>query len=299
MSNKSSNEKKIEYGICTRCGKKYEKTIGFYYSLSPLYESNDNRLHICKECVWKIFDIYVEHYGDEEKALYRLTLLFDVYFDINVLNIVYLNAKKTNSNLAKIYFQKINSLKQYKGKTSLDSMEFIPNEDFIEEKSKNTKKKESPVTTEMLRRWGKGMSEEDYLYLEEKYQDLIEVYDHRSPVQRMLYENISRTQFEAEKSRRNNNLVAYEKMMSTLSKLMTDGNIKPVQEQSVTDDDVCFGQFINKIENEEPIPEPLDEFKDVDNFRKYITEWFIKPMARIFELDSGFSEEDELDDDKN
>ena len=138
----------------------------------------------------------------------------------------------------------------------------------------------------MIRRWGKGLDDEEYLYLEEKYQELIKVYDHRSPVQKMLYENMAKTQLEAEKSRKSGNLVAYEKMMSTLSKLMTDGNIKPVQESGVSDDDACFGQFINKIENEEPIPEPLDSFKDIDGFKKYVTEWFVKPFARVFELDS-------------
>ena len=286
---------------CTCCGKVYEKSSGFYQSFSPLYESNDNRMHICKDCVCKTFDRFVEVFGDEEKALYRLTLLLDVYFDNSVLNVIYMNARRTNSNLAKVYFQKINLSKQYKTKTSLDSHELVVKEDFTiseDNAPKKSKKVEnSPITAEMIRRWGKGLDEEEYIYLEEKYQELIKVYDHRSPVQKMLYENMARTQREAEKARKNGNLVAYEKMMSTLSKLMADGNIKPVQENGVTDDEACFGQFINKIENEEPIPEPLDFFKDIDGFKKYVTEWFIKPLAKVFELDSD-SEEDE-DDNEN
>ena len=284
---------------CTCCGKVYEKSSGFYQSFSPLYEANDNRMHICKDCVCKTFDRLVEVFGDEEVALYRLTLLLDVYFDNTVLNVIYMNARRTNSNLAKVYFQKINLSKNYKTKTSLDSHELVVKDDFMvldkKEIDTSPEKQESFITTEMIRRWGKGLDEEEYLYLEEKYQELIKVYDHRTPVQIMLYENMARTQLEAEKSRKNGNLVAYEKMMSTLSKLMADGNIKPVQENDVTDDEACFGQFINKIENEEPIPEPLDIFKDVDGFRKYINEWFVKPFARIFELDSD-SEGDEEDD---
>lgn len=297
MAKKKENPQK-----CTSCGTTYEKTMGFYLSASEMYKANDGRMHICKECLIGMFDRFVEHYGDEEKALYRVTLLVDGYFDNHILNIIYSNAKKTNSNLAKAYFQKINSLKQYKGKTSFDSIPLIEQEesllvDNIENKTKKVNtKKESPVTAEMIRRWGKGINEEDYVYLEHKYQELVSVYDHRSPVQRMLYENIARTQLEAEKSRKNGNLVAYEKMMSTLSKLMTDGNIKPVQENSVSDDDASFGNFINKIENDEPIPEPLEFFADVDNFRKYVTEWFVKPFARVFELDSDSVEEEEKDD---
>ena len=88
----------------------------------------------------------------------------------------------------------------------------------------------------------------------------------------------------------------YEKMMSTLSKLMGDGNIKPVQENTVSDDDASFGLFIKKIENEEPVPEPLEEFRDVDGFRKYIDEWFVKPFARIFDLDLGNTKEGDYED---
>lgn len=275
---------------CTCCGKTYEKSAGFYQSLSPIYESNDNRMHICKNCVCNIFDKFVDLFGDEEKALYRTTLLLDVYFDESILNMVYATAKKTNSSLVKIYLQKINLSKVSKFKTSFDSKEYTVKDDFMvakeENKPEKKKKLDSSITAEMIRRWGKGLDDEEYLYLEEKYQELIKVYDHRSPVQKMLYENMAKTQLEAEKSRKSGNLVAYEKMMSTLSKLMTDGNIKPVQESGVSDDDACFGQFINKIENEEPIPEPLDSFKDIDGFKKYVTEWFVKPFARVFELDS-------------
>lgn len=288
---------------CTSCGRTYEKHLGFYLSASEMYKENEGRMHICKECVVKMFDRFVEHYGDEEKALYRVTLLLDGYFDNNILNIIYANARKTNSNLARVYFQKINALKQYKTKTSFDSMKIMSEDDLLIGNESVDKKvstqEESFVTTEMLRRWGKGLVEEDYIYLEEKYQELIAVYDHKSPVQRMLYENMSRTQLEAEKARRNGNLVAYEKMMTTLSKLMADGNIKPVQESSVSDDDASFGNFINKIENEEPIPEPLEFFKDVDNFRKYVTEWFVKPFARVFELDSDSVLEEDEDDNEN
>ena len=45
---------------CTCCGKTYEKSAGFYQSLSPIYESNDNRMHICKNCVCNIFDKFVD-----------------------------------------------------------------------------------------------------------------------------------------------------------------------------------------------------------------------------------------------
>ena len=284
---------------CTCCGSSKSTVTGYYISYSPLYASNDKKMTMCKDCVIDIFERYVDFYGDEVKALYRLTLLVDGYFSPSLVDILMTQAKKTNTSLARVYFQKANSLPQFKGKTSLDSEHISLEDGTIISSSNNSHQQdilediedEFVITSEIIRRWGRGLPKDDYSFLEEKYQELIAVYDHRNPVQRMLYQNISRTQLEAEKARRNGNPAMYEKMMSTLSKLMGDGNIKPVQENSVSDDEASFGLFIKRIENEEPIPEALEEFKDVDGFKKYIEEWFVKPFARIFDLDMQGSSE--------
>ena len=112
----------------------------------------------------------------------------------------------------------------------------------------------------------------------------------------MLYENIARTQLEAENARRNGELAMYEKMMSTLSKLMGDSNLKPVQESGVNDDDASFGMFIKKIEDEEPIPEPVGEFRDADGIGRYISTWFTKHLKWVLDLDSEAFEVEETED---
>lgn len=289
---------------CTCCGTSKSTVTGYYISYSPLYASNDKKMTMCKDCVIDIYERYVDFYSDETKALYRLSLLVDGYFSLALVDILMAQAKKTNTSLVRVYFQKANSLPQFKGKTSMDSEHisledgtlYLTNEPIQQEEVQEIED-DFVITSEIIRRWGRGLPKDDYSFLEEKYQELIAVYDHRNPVQRMLYQNISRTQLEAEKARRNGNPAMYEKMMSTLSKLMGDGNIKPVQENAVSDDEASFGLFIKKIESEEPIPEPLDEFQDVDGFRKYIDEWFVKPFARIFDLDMGKAiEEEEYED---
>ena len=285
---------------CTCCGTSKSTVTGYYISYSPLYASNDKKMTMCKDCVIDIYERYVDFYSDETKALYRLSLLVDGYFSLALVDILMAQAKKTNTSLVRVYFQKANSLPQFKGKTSMDSEHisledgtlYLTNEPILQEEVQEIED-DFVITSEIIRRWGRGLPKDDYSFLEENYQELIAVYDHRNPVQRMLYQNISRTQLEAEKARRNGNPAMYEKMMSTLSKLMGDGNIKPVQENAVSDDEASFGLFIKKIESEEPIPEPLDEFQDVDGFRKYIDEWFVKPFARIFDLDMGKTTEEE------
>ena len=73
-----------------------------------------------------------------------------------------------------------------------------------------------------------------------------------------------------------------------VSKLMTDGNIKPIQEASIAEDDTAtWGKWINLIEQERPIGEASEQFKDVDKISSYITKWFTRQMQRVFDLSTG------------
>ena len=54
------------------------------------------------------------------------------------------------------------------------------------------------------------------------------------------------------------------------------------------------------IENNKPIPEPLDEFKDVDRMSRYFEDFFVKHMKRAFSLESTNPlEEDKGDNSEN
>lgn len=303
--------KKKDLQKCTCCGSNKDKTAHFYLSNSKMYESNDGRFHICKDCVALMFDMWANYYGDETKALYRLTLILDTYYSDDLVEIIYASSYRNNTSLIQEYFRKVNTMSQFKNKTSMDSelldvtksdfnmQDFKAAEEDLNERvlrKIEQEEDESSITGEMLRRWGRGLDEEDYLFLEDKYQELIAVYDHRTPVQRMLYENIAKARLEGEKARRGGDLAMFEKMMSTLSKLMGDSNLKPVQESGVNDDDSSFGLFIKKIEDEEPIPEAVGPFADVDGIGKYINQWFTKHLKWVLDLESEDFDVEEKED---
>jgi hypothetical protein len=142
------------------------------------------------------------------------------------------------------------------------------------------------VPEDISRRWGRGLTEEAYEYMENIFQDLISNYSSDSPVQKILYESTAKTYWEAEKALKRGDIVAYEKLMKIASSLLNDANIKPVQETASSGGLSTWGEWIKKIEEEEPIPEPRDEFKDVDGIRKYIDKWFIKHFSKILGLDT-------------
>lgn len=289
--------------ICTACGEEKAPNTGFYISRSKLYKFNDGRMPICKECLSKLFRELQAKYSDEVKALYHLCMLFDIYFDKDLV------AKSSNmekfknddDNLLKSYMRLVNSLNQYKFKDSMSSDCIVLDDSLIKEEKENVEEDNVveevsfQVDNKMKTRWGASLPVEDYMFLESKYKEFTDVYECRTPAQRLIFEQIAKCLLRGEKALKKDNDVAFEKMNNMVSKLMTDGNIKPIQEASVAEDDTAtWGKWINLIEQERPIGEPCEQFKDVDKISSYITKWFTRQMQRVFDLSTG-----DDDDNKN
>ena len=278
--------------VCTACGEAKKPNIDFYLSRSKLYKFNDARMPICKECLSSLLKELNAKYSDETKALYHLCMLFDIYFSKELV-------EKSNSNnnygeednLLKTYMKNINSLRQYKFESSMSSDCIVLDDSLIKYEEKEVKiNKNTPfeVTSDMEIRWGASLPLEDYVFLESKYKEFTDVYECRTPAQRLIFEQIAKCLLRGEKALKKDNDVAFEKMNNMVSKLMTDGNIKPIQEASVAEDDTAtWGKWINLIEQERPIGEAAEQFKDVDKISSYITKWFTRQMQRVFDLSTG------------
>lgn len=278
---------------CTACGEDKRPTIDFYLSRSKLYKFNDGRMPICKECLSKLFKELQAKYSDEVKALYHLCMLFDIYFDKDLV------AKSSNmekfssdDNLLKSYMKNVNSLNQYKFKDSMSSDCIVLDDNLIKEEKENIEEdiyEEREMTPELkklcLKRWGSGYSDEDYLYLEDNYAEFYEAYAHDTPAERMLLMNITKTLLEGEKSRKSGDKKGYENMLKLVSSMLTDAAIKPSQKKTMGDEvGECFGVFIENLEKNEPVNEAIDEFADVDNIGKLIDRQFVKNFAKVFGL---------------
>ncbi len=281
---------------CTACGEDKRPAIDFYLSRSKLYKFNDGRMPVCKECLSKLFKELNAKYSDEVKALYHLCMLFDIYFDRDLVEKSSANNNfSEEDNLLKSYMKNVNSLNQYKFKDSMSSDCIILDDNLLENKKEEVEinnKTLFEVTDKMEVRWGASLPIEDYMFLESKYKEFTDVYECRTPAQRLIFEQIAKCLLRGEKALKKDNDVAFEKMNNMVSKLMTDGNIKPIQEASVAEDDTAtWGKWINLIEQERPIGEPCEQFKDVDKISTYITKWFTRQMQRVFDLSTG--EEDD------
>ncbi len=271
--------------ICTACGDPHPEK-DYYRSASPMYKAI-GRLPICIDCIVDIFNTELDKNNNNLKmTMYIVCRLFNIYYDDNLFMAAQGQSEKKGTNLVQIYFQKVNSLPQYRGKTFADSV-FLEEKDKIDVVDFIDDEENFEVDINMISKWGKGLPPDDYRYLEEVYGSLIAIYDHKTPIQIMLYEDIARTRLAAQQALRAGRITDYEKMMSTVSKLMQDASIKPSQENSSDEGLSTWGQWIKKIEETEPIPEATDEFKDVDGIRKYILQWFTSHFYKILGIDNS------------
>ena len=259
---------------CSCCGKLQDPTDGYYMS-SSILNKQTNRLSVCKNCLVDIYNQLLEEFKSDKTALYKLCRLIDACFNITVYLSAKEQAENQNSNLAKIYFQKINSAigrnngigNTFEASDFLDEKEITNNQTgvFVDYEDEL---KEFEVTKEMVIFFGRGYSKEDYWFLVNEYQDWITKYECDSKAMETLIKQICVQMLDIEKRRANSEKV--DQQLKTLQELMGSTNLKPVQETGANAaEQLTFGMLIKKLENEQPVDEPLDEWKDPDNFEKW------------------------------
>jgi len=171
----------------------------------------------------------------------------------------------------------IKSLPQYKGMT-FEQSEFGESGNPDDEQLSKRK-----ARREIIKLFGHGFSNEDYLYLQDQYDDWCGRTQVDSKSQQTYVVQICLTLLDIYKDRKSGKDVT--KKLESLDKLMNSANLQPKQNiDNAATDSLTFGQLIEKWENEDPIPEPSEEFKDVDGIGKYIRVWFTGWLCKALGL---------------
>lgn len=245
------------------------------YAVSSFYSHRNPLIHesfgICKKCVKKNVQ--------EDK----IETLHDY---LRTANIPYLKeywkkAYDGSTETIGTYLKNLNSLSQNKELVYADSddtsskssqVESLVNDDNFE------------VTKTIVKRWGRNYDLEDYIMLEEIFENF-GGYQTEDTIQLGLIVNICKTQMVANRALEDGDHTKYEKMMNVLSKLMGDANIKPVQIKSNVEEGSkmsSWGEWVQLIEEKEPIDELDTSFKDKGFVRKYLDLFFFTQVKRVF-----------------
>lgn len=268
----TQTRKKTKRKTCSKCQR--ELALTNYYNTSDIDFFPDGKIPICKECCYTMFE---EKGFEGFMALMRLInkpIYQELLADNNYQN----------------YIRIINSMPQYRNSKFIDSDTFKDVKRNDENRSSNLSELTPEKFSELSDFFGEGYTEKDYIYLAREYEDYVNRYEVDSKAMENLIVEIVLTQLDIRKKRALGEKV--DTQQKTLQDLLGSSNLKPVQETGANAvDQESFGTLIKKWENERPIPEPAEEWKDVDGIGKYVRTFFLGHMARLFGKENPYQEE--------
>ena len=156
--------------------------------------------------------------------------------------------------------------------------------DSVFEGASVMKEADARVARDDIRRvFGRGLSEDDYLFLQDQYDDWKARTQVDSKSQETYVQQICMQLLDIDKDRKSGKDATNK--IQALDKLMCSANLQPKQNVgNAATDSLTFGQLIEKWEQEKPISEPSAEFKDVDRIAKYIRVWFTGWLCKALGL---------------
>ena len=266
--------------MCTCCGK-VKSIRDFYTSKSPFHKAI-GRLHVCKDCMFEYVD---ENNIDTIKNVLRMV---DKPWISDLYNSSIQEAQRDNKSIFGVYMKNL-GMPQNRDKTWNDGDVNKLNNNISPDYSLEN---EVELTEEdkqyLIKFWGRGFSIEDYLWLQNEFEDFVTRYECDSKSMELLIKQICLTELDIEKRRANGEKV--DQQLKTLQDLLGSSSLKPVQETGANAiEQATFGTLIKKYENEKPIPEPDPEWKDVDGIMKYISVWFFGHLCKMLGLNNKYS----------
>ena len=277
---------------CSMCGKSsvmYQRD--FISSSNPIHEF----LHlvpVCRTCTNLIYGNLVIQYQSEDIALKMLCLRLGIYYNKDIAE----GLKEKGSRRIGEYTRKI-SLPQYQGKTFEDTLfedgyvVVKEEDDDIEDSEEDLKELDTKhvIYKKTLAMFGDSFTDEDLFYLQTQYADWTRRYECNEKSLEIMIKNICLMDLDIRKSTQNGEDVS--KKMTALSKAIIDANLKPVLDGSSDVGEYSLGQYIEKWEDDKPIPVYDDpDFQDKDGILKYIQTWFFGHLSKVFGRHNSYSE---------
>ena len=274
---------------CSHCGQ-WKSAATFYASNT----SPDGIEHYaCKECLLNEmtdFDKKSDIRTDNREKTINTFRRLDWYFNEKMYNeqlqsLSEQTGEKIRSTAAQQWIVMLKSLPNWKGLTFKDSEFDIDDENAPSEVNTKIVKK---TLKDARKRFG-NYSNDDLMFLENEYQDWIQRYPCENKGQEVLYKQICFIELNIDKAQKEGKDT--KDLLKSLQDVMTSLQIKPSQNNSnALTEAKTFGQLIAKWEESKPIPEPDEDFKDVDHISEYVDVFMRGHLAKMMGLKNGYSE---------
>ena len=286
LSNNYNNIIEQNLILCPTCGE--------FIARSNFYSSNEYAIGVfpeCKKCILEEVEQRTKK-GDKpnetkdsvKRMLQKMNLPYiDELYESSCKTVADEVNEKNRKSPFLAYLVPIKSLPQYRSKTWADS-EFELGVVTEEEETKQNAK----TIKNGKKRFGSGLSNEDYMFLEEEYQDWVSRYECSTKTQEEIFERLSLKKWEINKATKSGQNT--KDLDKTYQELMTTANIAPRQTTMDTMSDAqTFGTLIQKYEETRPLPDIDPELADVDKIGLYIDSFYRGHACKMLGIKNSFS----------
>lgn len=272
--------------LCPKCGE--------FINRSNFYSSKEYAIGVypeCKKCILEEVEQRTKR-GDKpnetkesvKRMLQKMNLPYiDELYESSCKTVADEVNEKNRKSPFLAYLVPIKSLPQYKLKTWADSefeLGVVTEEEETRQNAKTIKNGK--------KRFGLGLSNEDYMFLEEEYQDWVSRYEASTKTQEEIFERLSLKKWEINKATKSGQNT--KDLDKTYQELMTTANIAPRQNAMDTMSDAqTFGTLIQKYEETRPLPEIDEQLADVDKIGLYIDSFYRGHACKMLNIKNTFS----------
>lgn len=225
--NKPKTKKPLVSSItCLTCAE--TKKPSEFYTSASVFHAGTGRVPYCKVC---LKNMSVDGNGNIDIEKFKKVLKeIDKPFLQDVLQSAYNESSKVeNGDVIGIYFKNINSLGQYKKLGWEDSKFGYENEDCDNSKYYDSALNDFVITKEMITKWGSNFEVDQYMMLEDLYQNLFNSYDIDNRSQEEYLKTACLYQLRNIEAIRQGDADEAKKWGSLFDSYMASGKLKPNQ----------------------------------------------------------------------
>ncbi len=295
--------------ICSMCGSSYKARSARYFPRSygsPLWAGYDGYIPVCKSCLETLYENYYTRLKNENAALRRICLKFDYYYSPIIAEKAKQEREKesatadTGKSLV-FYYLDILGRQEYQAKnydntlseesiarqTITDPGDMDVASQFLEDVDADDGR---DLTQDLFYFWGAGFEPDEYLALQEEYEDWMTRYIVDSKAREQLVKEACKTKILMNRALESGNTDQYSKLSDLWKKNMDSAELSPRAERvAAKETEIPLGVMIQRFENERPIGKPDPEWEDVDGIMKLILVYFIGHLCAMMGIKNKYA----------
>lgn len=262
--------------ICCKCNEHFPSLTQFYKTYSGLY-SDTGYLPICKDCLGKLFDSYIEKYKDVYKAIQRICMAFDLYYSDSIFD----TCNDGTSAMLGNYIKRLNMV-QYKGRTFDTTLDKGFEFNKIYKKKKPEEQEVDEIDETDIEKWGSGFENVDYGVLNAHYKLLKTANPNYDNNQEIFINDLCYTKMQQMKAVREGRVDDYNKLTDSYRKSFTQAGLKTVKDSNINEE-FTIGVNAEIIEKYTPAEYYKNQklYRDFDNIGDYFKRFLLRPLRNM------------------